>query len=148
WLLGRCGRTACDPSCMATPRLSITTTTSPKVSPPATRYKAASMRRPTTTSKLRRREAMPIALSEPQLDQIKTIAEVPRRLRAQSLRPLAELPPQEFGDGDLWRAAHQALREVLLTTRRFHRAYARKDRFNLAAQQKMNSSSTYPGRIQ
>ena len=48
---------------------------------------------------------MPIALTAPQLDQIKTIAaQVPRPLRVQFLSRLAELLPPDYGDGDLWRA--------------------------------------------
>jgi hypothetical protein len=59
---------------------------------------------------------MPIALTEPQLAQVKTIAaQVPRHLRPQYLRRLAELLPQDYGDGDVWRAAHQAVQEVLTT---------------------------------
>jgi len=47
---------------------------------------------------------MPIALTTPQLDQITTIAaQVPRHLRAQFLSRFAELLPQDYGDGDLWR---------------------------------------------
>jgi len=58
--------------------------------------------------------AMPIALTTPQLNQVRTIAaQVPRHLRAQFLSRLAEFLPQEFGDGDLWRAAHRAVQEVL-----------------------------------
>jgi hypothetical protein len=55
-------------------------------------------------------------LTEPQLAQVKTIAaQVPRHLRPQYLRRLAELLPQDYGDGDVWRAAHQAVQEVLTT---------------------------------
>src|SRR5262249_41977637 len=43
--------------------------------------------------------AMPIALTTPQLNQVRTIAaQVPRHLRAQFLSRLAELLPQEFGE--------------------------------------------------
>jgi hypothetical protein len=57
---------------------------------------------------------MPIALTAPQLDQIKTIAaQVPLPLRVQFLSRLAELLPPDYGDGDLWRAAHKAVHEVL-----------------------------------
>ena len=57
---------------------------------------------------------MPIALTTPQLDQVRAIvAQVPRHFRAQYLQRLAELLPQEFGDGELWRAAHKAVHEVL-----------------------------------
>jgi hypothetical protein len=59
---------------------------------------------------------MPIALTTPQLDQVGAIAaQVPRHLRAQYLQRLAELLPPDYGDGDLWRAAHQAVQEVLMT---------------------------------
>jgi len=62
----------------------------------------------------RGREAIPIALTKPQLDQVTTIAaQVPRHLRPQFLQRLAELLPPEYGDADLWRAAHRAVQEVL-----------------------------------
>ena len=57
---------------------------------------------------------MPIALTTPQLDQVTTIAaQVPRHLRALYLQRLAELLPPDYGDADLWRAAHRAVNEVL-----------------------------------
>jgi hypothetical protein len=37
---------------------------------------------------------------------------VSRHLRAQFLSRLAELLPQDYGDADLWRAAHKAVQEV------------------------------------
>jgi hypothetical protein len=36
-----------------------------------------------------------------------------RHLRPQFLSRLAELLPPDYGDADLWRAAHQAVQEVL-----------------------------------
>jgi hypothetical protein len=60
-------------------------------------------------------------VTKPQLDQVTTIAaqvpriaaQVPRHLRAQFLSRFAELLPQDYGDADLWRAAHKAAQEVL-----------------------------------
>ena len=57
---------------------------------------------------------MRIALTTPQLNQVKTIAaQVPHHLRAQFLSRLAELLPPDYGDGDVWRCAHKAVQEVL-----------------------------------
>ena len=57
---------------------------------------------------------MPLAFSEGQLAQIKTFAyQLPRHLCSQYLHHLAQLLPRDFGDADVWRAAHKALHEVM-----------------------------------
>jgi hypothetical protein len=57
---------------------------------------------------------MPLAFSETQLKHIKTFAyQLPRHLHSQYLHHLAELLPCDFGDADVWRAAHKALDEVM-----------------------------------
>ena len=57
---------------------------------------------------------MPVAFSETQLEQIKTFAyQLPRHLHSQYLHHLAGLLPRDFGDADVWRAAHKALHEVM-----------------------------------
>jgi hypothetical protein len=57
---------------------------------------------------------MPLAFSETQLEHIKTFAyQLPRHLHSQYLHHLAKLLPREFGDADVWRAAHKALHEVM-----------------------------------
>ena len=54
-----------------------------------------------------------LAFSDAQLAQIKTAAfQLPHHLRSEYLRRLAELLPPDFGDADVWRAAHRAVREV------------------------------------
>ena len=56
---------------------------------------------------------MPLAFSEGQLEQIKTFAyQLPRHLCSQYLHHLAQLLPRDFGDVDVWRAAHKAVHEV------------------------------------
>ena len=53
---------------------------------------------------------MPLAFSEGQLEQIKTFAyQLPRHLCSQYLHNLAQLLPRDFGDADVWRAAHKAV---------------------------------------
>ena len=57
-----------------------------------------------------------IALTDRQIAERKTIAAtIPRRLRAVFRRRLAELLRDRVdpGDGDVWRAAHQAAREII-----------------------------------
>ena len=55
---------------------------------------------------------MPLAFSEGQLEQIKTFAyQLPRRLCSQYLHHLAQLLPRDFGDADVWRAAHKAVQK-------------------------------------
>ena len=57
---------------------------------------------------------MPLAFSEAQLEQIKTFAcQLPRHLCSQYLHRLAQLLPRDFGDADVWRAAHKAVQEVM-----------------------------------
>ena len=57
---------------------------------------------------------MPLAFSEGQLEQIKTFAyQLPRHLCSQYLHHLAQLLPRDFGDADVWRAAHRAVHEVM-----------------------------------
>ena len=57
---------------------------------------------------------MPLAFSEAQLEQIKTFAcQLPRHLCSQYLHHLAQLLPRDFGDADVWRAAHKAVQEVM-----------------------------------
>jgi hypothetical protein len=57
---------------------------------------------------------MPLAFSEGQLEQIKTFAyQLPRHLCSQYLHHLARLLPRDFGDADVWRAAHKAVQEVM-----------------------------------
>src|SRR5207344_136159 len=57
---------------------------------------------------------MPLAFSEGQLEQIKTFAyQLPRHLCSQYLHHLAQLLPRDFGDADVWRAAHKAVHEVM-----------------------------------
>jgi hypothetical protein len=58
--------------------------------------------------------SLPIVLKDAQLQQIKLSAfQIPYALRGVYLRRLAELLPKEFGDADVWRASHQAAREVM-----------------------------------
>jgi hypothetical protein len=53
---------------------------------------------------------MPLAFSEGQVEQIKTFAyELHRHLCSQYLHHL----PRDFGDADVWRAAHKAVHEVM-----------------------------------
>ena len=57
-----------------------------------------------------------IALTDRQIAELKTIAAtIPRRLRALFAQRLAELlrGHADPGDGDVWRAAHQAAREII-----------------------------------
>ena len=57
---------------------------------------------------------MPLAFSKTQLEKIKTFAyQLPRHLHSQYLHHLAALLPRDFGDADVWRAAHKALHEVM-----------------------------------
>jgi hypothetical protein len=57
---------------------------------------------------------MPLSFSRAQLEQIKTFAyQLPRHLHSQYLHHVAELLPRDFGDADVWRAAHKALHEVM-----------------------------------
>jgi hypothetical protein len=56
---------------------------------------------------------MPIGLTTLAARPIGIAAKVPRHLRPQYLQRLAELLPPEYGDGDLWRAAHKAQQELL-----------------------------------
>jgi hypothetical protein len=57
---------------------------------------------------------MPLAFSKTQLEQIKTFAyQLPRHLHSQYLHHVAELLPRDFGDADVWRAAHKALHEIM-----------------------------------
>ena len=52
--------------------------------------------------------------AEGQLEQIKTFAyQLPRHLCSQYLHHLAQLLPRDFGDADVWRAAHKAVHEVM-----------------------------------
>ena len=63
---------------------------------------------------------MPIALTDRQIAELKTIAAtIPRRLRDQFTQRLAELLQghADPGDGDVWRAAHQAAREIIAPKR-------------------------------
>jgi hypothetical protein len=54
------------------------------------------------------------AFTDDQLAQIKTAAfQVPHPLRGAYLHKLAELLPNDYGGGDVWRAAHIAAREVM-----------------------------------
>ena len=60
-----------------------------------------------------------LAFSDGQLDQIKTAAgQVPPAQRDAYLRRLAELLPNDFGDADVWRAAHAAAREIMEAPRK------------------------------
>ena len=61
----------------------------------------------------------PIALTDAQLDQVVTQArQVPRALRDMYLQAVAErLRGKLFDDGDVWRAAVAAQREILRTFR-------------------------------
>jgi hypothetical protein len=57
---------------------------------------------------------MPLAFSKTQLEQIKTFAyQLPRHLHSQYLHDVAELLPRDFGDADVWRAAHKALHKIM-----------------------------------
>jgi hypothetical protein len=63
--------------------------------------------------------SLPIALTDAQLKQIKLSAfQIPYSLRGAYLRRLAELLPRAFGDADVWRASHQAAREIMRTSDR------------------------------
>ena len=54
-----------------------------------------------------------IALTHSQLQQIKTCAfQLPYHLRDRFHRRVSELLPRDFGDADVWRAAHAAARET------------------------------------
>jgi hypothetical protein len=60
---------------------------------------------------------MTLAFSRTQLEQIKTFAyQLPRHLHGQYLHHVAELLPRDFGDADVWRAAHKVLHEVMTVT--------------------------------
>jgi hypothetical protein len=56
-----------------------------------------------------------IGFTDTQIEQIRaTAAQNPRRLRDEYLRLLAQLlDGKDFGNADVWRAAHAAAREVL-----------------------------------
>jgi hypothetical protein len=56
-----------------------------------------------------------IGFTDTQIEQIRaTAAQIPRRLRDEYLRLLAQLlDGKDFGNADVWRAAHAAAREVL-----------------------------------
>jgi hypothetical protein len=78
---------------------------------------------------------MPLAFSETQLEQIKTFAcQLPRHLHSQYLHHVAELLPSDFGDADVWRAAHKALHEVITAP-------------NLGAKRVSSRSTKYPQEV-
>jgi hypothetical protein len=58
---------------------------------------------------------MPLALTDQQLDLVRTVAyQLPRALRSVFLQRLAaQLGGGEFGDGQLHRVAHAIVRELL-----------------------------------
>jgi hypothetical protein len=57
------------------------------------------------------------AFNHSQLAQIKlTGFQLPHHLRGEYLRHLSELLPKDYGDADVWRAAHRAVREVMRAT--------------------------------
>ena len=55
-----------------------------------------------------------LVFTDAQLAQIKMSAfQIPGHLRGRYRRRVAELLPKDFGDADVWRAAHRAAREIM-----------------------------------
>jgi hypothetical protein len=68
------------------------------------------------SAQARKVDPVPLALTHRQIVELKTInATIPRRLRTVFTQRLAELLQghADPGDGDVWRAAHQAAREII-----------------------------------